>query len=36
MFSMCLKSREDPDFPKYPRVPVAACTGYEKPPAPAP
>ena len=27
---MCLKSREDPDFPKYPRVPVQACAGYEK------
>ena len=30
LFSMCLKSREDPDFPKYPRVPVQACAGYEK------
>jgi hypothetical protein len=29
LFTMCLKSREDPDFPKYPRVPVEACAGYE-------
>jgi hypothetical protein len=27
-FSMCLKAREDPAFPKYPRIPVAACPGY--------
>jgi hypothetical protein len=27
---MCLKSREDPAFPKYPRVPVTACPGYER------
>jgi hypothetical protein len=30
LFTMCLKSREDPAFPKYPRVPVRACAGYEK------
>jgi hypothetical protein len=30
VFTMCLKSREDPAFPKYPRVPVKACAGYEK------
>ena len=36
LFSMCLKSREDPDFPKYPRVPVQACAGYEKPAPQAP
>jgi hypothetical protein len=36
MFTMCLKSREDAAFPKYPRVPVTACTGYEKVPPPAP
>jgi hypothetical protein len=34
VFTMCLKAREDPDFPKYPRVPVRACSGYERrPPA---
>jgi hypothetical protein len=36
VFSMCLKAREDPAFPKYPRVPVIACAGYEKARAPAP
>ena len=30
VFTMCLKSREDPAFPKYPRVPVEACDGYER------
>jgi hypothetical protein len=30
VFTMCLKSREDPVFPKYPRVPVSACSGYEQ------
>ncbi len=28
-FSMCLRAREDAAFPKYPRVPVLACPGYE-------
>ena len=27
-FSMCLLSREDARFPKYPRVPVLECSGY--------
>jgi hypothetical protein len=27
-FSMCLLSREDPRFAKYPRVPVLSCPGY--------
>ena len=30
VFTMCLKSREDPAFPKYPRVPVTSCPGYER------
>jgi hypothetical protein len=30
VFSMCLKSREDTTFPKYPRVPVTACSGYAR------
>jgi hypothetical protein len=30
LFTMCLKSREDATFPKYPRVPVTACSGYER------
>jgi hypothetical protein len=28
VFSMCLKAKTDPAFPKYPRIPVAACPGY--------
>jgi len=27
-FSLCLKAREDPAFPKYPRLPVVSCVGY--------
>jgi hypothetical protein len=30
VFTMCLKSREDDAFPKYPRVPVSQCSGYER------
>jgi hypothetical protein len=29
-FSMCLRHRTEPErYPKYPRLPVLACTGYE-------
>ena len=29
-FSMCLRHRSEPErFPKYPRLPVLACPGYE-------
>jgi hypothetical protein len=29
-FSMCLRHRSEPErYPKYPRLPVAACVGYE-------
>jgi hypothetical protein len=29
-FSMCLRHRTEPErFPKYPRLPVRACAGYE-------
>jgi hypothetical protein len=28
VFSMCLKAKTDPAFPKDPRIPVAACPGY--------
>jgi hypothetical protein len=28
-FSMCLRSKTDPRFPKYPRIPVERCPGYE-------
>jgi len=30
VFSLCLRSRTDPSFPRYPRLPVLACTGYER------
>jgi hypothetical protein len=29
-FSLCERSREDPAFPRYPRLPVLACPGYER------
>jgi hypothetical protein len=29
VFSLCLRSRTDPAYPRYPRVPVLACPGYE-------
>jgi len=28
-FSMCGRARDDPTFPRYPRLPVAECHGYE-------
>ena len=28
-FSMCLRSKDDPRYDKYPRVPVGRCPGYE-------
>lgn len=29
VFSMCLRHRTDPAYPKYPRLPVQACPGHE-------
>gem|GEM_PF-1108642 len=29
-FSLCERSREDSRYPRYPRVPVNACSGYSK------
>ena len=29
VFSLCRRSREDPTFPRYPRVPVIECRGFE-------
>lgn len=29
VFSLCLRSRTEPAYPRYPRVPVASCPGYE-------
>jgi hypothetical protein len=28
-FVLCERSRTDPRFPRYPRLPVTACAGYE-------
>ncbi len=28
VFSMCLRSKAEPGYDKYPRVPVLACPGY--------
>jgi len=32
-FSLCERSKTDPAFPKYPRLPVTSCHGYEPRPA---
>jgi len=29
-FLLCELSRADPQFPKYPRLPVLKCNGYKK------
>jgi hypothetical protein len=31
-FFLCGRSATRPDFPKYPRLPVLQCSGYEKMP----
>ena len=28
-FSLCERSREDDQYPRYPRLPVTSCPGYE-------
>jgi hypothetical protein len=28
-FSLCARSRSDPAYPRYPRLPVRGCPGYE-------
>ena len=28
-FYQCLRSATDPSFPRYPRLPVLRCSGYE-------
>ncbi|MEA2314415.1 MAG: hypothetical protein QOI03_1107 [Solirubrobacteraceae bacterium] len=30
VFSLCRRSREDPDYPRYPRLPVRECAGFER------
>jgi hypothetical protein len=29
-FSLCERSRTDPAYPRYPRVPVLSCPGHEQ------
>jgi hypothetical protein len=29
-FSLCRRSREDDRYPRYPRLPVLRCRGYER------
>jgi hypothetical protein len=29
-FSQCLRSRTDPAYPRYPRLPVLDCPGHEQ------
>jgi hypothetical protein len=29
-FSLCERSRNDPAYPKYPRLPVTACRGWQR------
>ena len=29
-FSLCRRSREDERYPRYPRLPVVRCPGYER------
>jgi hypothetical protein len=29
-FSLCERSRTDPSFPRYPRLPVNECRGFEE------
>jgi hypothetical protein len=29
VFSLCLRSRSDPAYPRYPRLPVLRCAGHE-------
>jgi hypothetical protein len=29
VFALCELSKSDPHFPKYPRLPVLACTGWK-------
>lgn len=33
-FSLCERSKAEPEFPKYPRVPVLECRGFEAAPTP--
>ena len=30
VFSLCERSRNEPEFPRYPRLPVTECRGFEQ------
>lgn len=30
VFSLCERSRTDPGYPRYPRLPVTRCSGHEQ------
>jgi hypothetical protein len=30
VFSLCERSRTEPQFPRYPRLPIAECPGFER------
>jgi len=32
-FTLCERSRTDPAYPRYPRLPVLACRGFEPGPS---
>lgn len=34
VFSLCRRSREDESYPRYPRIPVLSCPGFEPRPRP--
>ena len=37
VFSLCRRSRDEPAYPRYPRVPVLECAGHDpRPAAPEP
>jgi len=36
VFSLCERSRSEPEYPRYPRLPVVRCAGHEERPVDAP
>ncbi len=30
VFTMCMRSFQEPEYPKYPRLPVLQCPGFEE------
>ena len=35
VFTMCLRSFQEPQYPKYPRLPVIRCAGFDPVTGPA-